>query len=351
MTQMGPFEIVDPIEPPDTPARGGLLESVPVIEPLGDAISGVESAEKALATVLQREPADGAMTPEEQDAWSADLARARDNLEAANRRVLDARRWENGGTYRPAGGCADANVWAPCSGETKNVDPTAPLVEWVPYTVYAGFTCSTWALTEQERIGHAETRLATRGGGPIEAELWKGTTAIAEDWPTPFLASPAAVKLTGPGETSPLPYAKAALSDAIRSCLGSHIPATIHVTPGLAELWKREHMIDAERRMIDGEERDVLVDILGNVIVAGAGYDGSSPTGTVDPTGQTVWAYATGPVVVRRGPVYLTPFDTPEAVDRQTNDITWRAERSAVAYFDPCCLFGINVDLCSTTCS
>ncbi len=40
-----------------------------------------------------------------------------------------------------------------------------------------------------------------------------------------------------------------------------------------------------------------------------------------------------------------------QAVDRQTNDITWMAERSASAAFDSCCLFGCRISLCDINCS
>lgn len=294
---MGPAQIVDPIV--GQASRGGLLSSVEVIE---------------------------------------------------GGKATEDRRWENGYTWRPLGGCGEAGFWAPCSGDTKPIDPSGPIVEVVPGTVYAGFKCSSWALTEEERIAHAETALYSMGGKQVEAELWTGAAAQAEGWPNPYLASPATVKLTVGTETSALIYAFASLVAAMRECQGD-IAGVIHATAATVLLWKAARIIEIETRQINGIEQDVLVDAFGNIVIGGAGYDGSSPDGTIDPSGRTAWAYATGPVEVRVGPTYIVPDNTAEALDRKTNDIEWRAERTAAAAFDPCCLYGINVDLCGTSCS
>jgi hypothetical protein len=226
----------------------------------------------------------------------------------------------------------------------KVVDPTVALVQGVPLTVYAGFTCSSVGLDEAERRVHADSRLAFRASQAVEGELWSGAVAQANGWPTPFLASPAATQLTTGAESSPLRHALGSLQDALRSCMGDEVAGVIHATPMTVSLWRAEYLVDVDD---DG----VIRDVFGNVIVGGAGYDGSAPDGSIDPSGQTVWAYASGPVRVMLGPVYMVPDTTGEALARSVNDITWRAERSATAMFDPCCLFGISVNLCSECCA
>lgn len=354
-TQIGPFEIIDPIIGP--PARGSLLGTVehfdPTVAPtatlhrieaeLDDARQRLSDVERTMADVLKdgvQEPPTGAAA----DTIRGEIAKLSDQREVAAVKVAESRRWENGATWRPLGGCAQADTWAQCSGVLKLVDPTAPLVEVVPFTVYAGFTCSTWALAEEERIAHAEIRLSARESQAIEEEMWKGSLAQANAWPNPFLAGPATTKLTAGASTSPYPYALGNLQDALAECLGSDLAGVIHAPRSTVTLWQSLHMVS---RGTDGRIRDLY----GNLIVAGGGYDGSSPSGVIDATGKTAWAYATGPVKVITGPVYITPDDTAEAVDRSTNDITWRAERTAIAAYDPCCVFGINVDRCATVCA
>lgn len=321
MAQLGPPAIIEPITGP--PARGGLLRSVTVEQPLETA------------------KADAAPDP------STGMAPVQLPPDAE----AEARRWEMGVEYRPLGGCAGVGVWAPCSGEMKLVDAAGPLVNGVPFTVYAGYKCSTWGLEEAERIAQAEARMNLRGGSAIEAELWKGTIAQAEGWDTPYLASPATQLLTSGSETSPLPFALAALQEAFRECYGSDYAGTVHAPTTTVSLWQKEHMVGPEIREVDGEQVEVLVDLYGNVVVAGGGYDGSSPTGDIDPTGRTSYAYITGPVKVLLGPVYFDPDHLVQAVARDVNDVIWIAERSAIALFDPCCVFGINVDNCSTCCA
>lgn len=328
-TQMGPSQVVDPIVAPEIPARGGLLLSVAVDEPTG-AFNPPEM------------PGDDQNPPTEEQRLAFDEA-----TRQFDQRVLESRRWENGYTWRPLGGCAEADTWAPCSGDEKVIDPTAPLVEVIPWTAYAGFTCSTWAIEEIERIAHAEIRLAARAGQAIELELWAGDIAQAMDYPNPYLASPAAVQLTHPGQVSALRHGLGNLQDAIRDCLGSEVPGVIHATPQTVALWASEHMVFDYP---DG----ILRDIFGNIVIGGAGYataEGEGPDGDVDPTGKTVWAYATGPVRAMLGPVYITPDDTGEALIRTTNDITWRAERTVSAAFDPCCLFANRISLCDINCN
>lgn len=347
---LGPSAIVEPIIGPR--AFGGLLASVDVVEPDLEAQKAVDNALDALKAAQEKL----AEQPKMNDDGYTDGTGAIESAEAAVERAeaalskallqqANSRRWENGYTYRPLGGCAEANVWANCSGEMKEVDPTSPLVAAFPFTVYAGFTCSTWGMEEEERIAHAQVRLGARESQAIENELWHGTLAAAEGWTTnPVLAGSATTALTTGSETSPLPYALASIQQALRECLGSDVAGTIHASAKAASLWMATYQIFREP---DG----IIRDLMGNVIVVGAGYDGSSPIGVVDPTGRTEWVYGTGPVRVFVGPVYLNPTETKEAVERSTNDITWRAERSASPHFDPCCLYGINVDLCSTTCS
>jgi hypothetical protein len=71
-----------------------------------------------------------------------------------------------------------------------------------------------------------------------------------------------------------------------------------------------------------------------------------------DASGRTEWAYATGPVIVRLGPVtYDVPDEIKDGIIRPTNDVVIRAERVASVQIDSCCLFAVNIDLCDDSCA
>lgn len=75
----------------------------------------------------------------------------------------------------------------------------------------------------------------------------------------------------------------------------------------------------------------------GAIVVPDAGYPGSGPDGTGDG-----WMYATGPVLVRLGPIAADTAPT-TTTDRSTNRRRVIAERMFAVTFDPCSLFAIQV--------
>jgi hypothetical protein len=91
-----------------------------------------------------------------------------------------------------------------------------------------------------------------------------------------------------------------------------------------------------------------LVTILGNIVVADSGYDGTGP-GNEAPSAGYAWIYATDLVTVRTDDPVLIPDTLAEALDRgqngQPNRITFRAERFAAATFDAGCHFACKVQL------
>lgn len=81
---------------------------------------------------------------------------------------------------------------------------------------------------------------------------------------------------------------------------------------------------------------NVLRTQTGAIVVADAGYDGSSPTGELEDDRR--WIYATGIVNHR-----LSDIDTRDFVDQRINRRTVVAERLFAAYFDPCTHYGLAV--------
>ena len=72
----------------------------------------------------------------------------------------------------------------------------------------------------------------------------------------------------------------------------------------------------------------------GTPVVVGDGYIGTKPDGTPALEDVEAYAYATGPVQVRRSEMFMLPENVSEALERQTNLITYRAERTYVVDWD-----------------
>lgn len=79
----------------------------------------------------------------------------------------------------------------------------------------------------------------------------------------------------------------------------------------------------------------------GNLVVAGQGYDGSSPAGAA-PAAGTSWIYATGAMFGFRTDVFVQPF--PGTFDRAENTVKKMAYRTYLFGFE-CCHLGALVTL------
>lgn len=94
-------------------------------------------------------------------------------------------------------------------------------------------------------------------------------------------------------------------------------------------------------------EGGVIRTTVGTLIVPDAGYvGGSQPTG--HPAGE--WIYATGPLDVRRSAVIVNPETPSQAVDRATNETTYRVERYYLIDWDTVLQAAVLVDRCQDGC-
>lgn len=139
---------------------------------------------------------------------------------------------------------------------------------------------------------------------------------------------------------SPGLYALAALQEHLAE-VGCGRRGMIHATRNAVTLWHRYGLVRREGPM--------LLDLYDNVVVPGAGYDGSGPDGEVA-TAETTWVYATGLLEVRRGPVTVVPGELAEALDRATNTVEWRAWRPVLVSWDGEVHAGIRMQLCELAC-
>lgn len=262
----------------------------------------------------------------------------------------DERRWEGGFSFLPNGCIGSHTVALICDengGDTKDVDTLPAVVSYDPFVVYTGAACSSLqGVGRNDLSARMVAALETSQGVAIEDELWTGTLGTANSAPNYFLAggSPNFENLSPLGsDVSPGFYALAALQEYLAHCAPAG-RGMIHAPVNVVTMWQRFNVVRLENNLI--------LDLYGNWIVAGSGYDGSDPDGQVDSTGETAWAYATGLVDVHLSQITLLPENGRliDALNRRDNSVEWRAERAAAAVFDGCCHAGIRVGICETAC-
>lgn len=260
-------------------------------------------------------------------------------IQAARDATADAggERWE-GGFGWDAESCSTGAAAVACDTTPDlllDPDDMPGAQAYTPFLVWDGHVCSAFGPTQEQREAKARRQLAVSQHRQVESEFWRGDLAQAESWDNPYLA--AAATDLAPGDTSPLVYGLAALEEALAGCTGQGL---IHVTTTTHTL-----LVAAQAVRLDG---NLWISPNGHIVVPGSGYDGSDPDGDVDATGATAWAYATSAVDVRLGTVLVSGGEA--SMQHRQNLLEVRAERPAAANFDPCCVFGIQVDLCRTFC-
>jgi hypothetical protein len=167
----------------------------------------------------------------------------------------------------------------------------------------------------------------------FEREFWAGTIEPGNQ----RLASPDAVSLNAGAATSP----SNALSLLEQAIADSGAAGVIHCTPRVATRWAHTGGLSAKGGR--------LVTPLGTTVVPGYGYPGTGPDGSDPGTGKS-WAYATGPVQLRRSKVTVLPDIAAEAILRPTNTVTITVERAYLSVRDECLHAAVQVDPCMTTC-
>lgn len=240
-------------------------------------------------------------------------------------------RWETGFTFSPDS-CGAAGVSDPCNVAARNIPARPGNEEGEPFIVWAGDKCSSIGFEAQDYAERARRLLEGCQSSQVALELWGGALAIAAGWPNRFLADSSADTLTN-GQADPVD-ALACLEQALGRC-GCGRQGMIHATPQLVTYWVAARVVSRE----GGQ----LTTALGTIVVSDGGYPGYGPGGPDDD--DSVWAYATGLVSVRLGPVAVVPGDFTDAVDQTDNTVEYYAERPASATWDGCCHFAVETDL------
>jgi hypothetical protein len=228
----------------------------------------------------------------------------------------------------------------PCAAGTMRVKAEGtdgPQPEFSSFTAYYPFTCSGIGLGNEAGAERARSRarelLVATEGFQVEQEL-----AIAPSDPTrPHFTTPGlATYPTGGPNTAVGPReAMSLLENAIGQTARAGL---IHTDPGTFMAWS------AWGELVETDGTRAYTH-RGTTVIVGDGYIGVTPGSAL--TADEGYAWATGPVRLTRDEIeVLGP--TAQVLNRETNEVTFRAERNYVAYWDTALLAGVRVDRSAT---
>jgi hypothetical protein len=213
-------------------------------------------------------------------------------------------------------GCSE--LWEPCSDGTyrvKSDESTQITQRFDSFVVYKSITCSAFGMSDLTELSRRATRVldATLSAG-VERALAEGVDGSSN----PFFGD-ANVTILNSGTAVPPRHAVSYLEQTIGLDCRRGI---IHMTPA---------SIAGLPAPFDDTE-GTLRTANGTPVVSGMGYQGIDTAALGTPGATQDWAFATLGVQVYLGPVQMT---TPkESLDREINEVTFRAEKYVLAVWD-----------------
>lgn len=224
----------------------------------------------------------------------------------------------------------EPSVWALCSSDgtsIKSEGGTIALPDFDSFTVYLTETCTARSVFDTKRDGETQDEYQARVQQQyLDRAL--ASFAAAESWAVekefagghllpgnPHLCDANADVLNSGAVTD----AKEALARLVNAVGETGQQGLIHATPATIVGWGEFYV---------RPEGGLLITMDGVPIVRGTGYIDQHPVGESQAGSGEDWAFATGPVDVRRTQVFVTPGDVSQALDRDNNTLTYRVERT-----------------------
>lgn len=258
-------------------------------------------------------------------------------------------RWLNGVAVYPYPNAVPEG-WDACAsgssqGEKSFGDALAP-PEFNALTLALPITCTSQQVPDEDAFkARAVAVLAATESYGVARELQSGSIFSSQ----PYLADGQGTFPNGDTATRP----NHALQILEKEIALSGRLGLIHCSPMLATALLGSGFVIKD---VTG----VIRTINGIVVIPDFGYaEGATPIGHADPGPTEEWAFATGPVDVRRSEIFTTPDTRAEALDRGTasgattgrpNTFTYRAERYYVASWDTAVQAAVLVDRCGVSC-
>lgn len=228
--------------------------------------------------------------------------------------------YEGIATYEPGvwpGTCFDAEAGS------LNLPSGAGVTQGLPFSVYAGVTCSVVGYTEEYILSRARAILKLGWQHGAEQALWSG-------------AGSSAPALTSAGTTAATGVSMTAAVGALEKYMGANYlgTAVIHAPRDAAAYLAEAHQIF--------ERGNQLQTALGSQFVFGGGYPNTAPGGGAAGA-NTIWMYATGLLTARRAEPFING-DLGASLNRATNVQNVFAEQPTVLTVDGP-IVAVSVDL------
>jgi hypothetical protein len=227
----------------------------------------------------------------------------------------NADRWEGGYAYRaplPGNIVRNTSQITGTTGASVGSNDQPATIETIPWTLEVVDSVSTFQRGVEDMEAHARRVMEGYTSYLLERELWSGEIRNADNLPNRVLASGGTTVLTG----TPTPQTAVALLVG-RVNRDGWPTVMIHAAK------------DVALRLPDGWRNQQTLTDHGFVVVGGAGYPGTGPTGQAGPN----WIYATPMVSYRLGPVEVNFGDTNAAMNRSSNTQNFRAMRVGATDF------------------
>lgn len=240
------------------------------------------------------------------------------------------------------GGSVDAyppgipEAWVPCqdgsSPDVKEIGEPFPEATFGPVTLYLPVTCTAAqsATRDAEFYARAVAAFEATESWRVEYVLSQGAPVAA--W-NPYLTDTNMVKLNANTPLSPM-QGLALLENAIQELTARE--GVIHADPATVTAWRASYLVD--------DDGPILRTGLNTPVATGGGYVGALPHGAGALTAAQSWAFASGPVIVRRDVLDPDKPTMAENLDHATNDYTVRVERHYLPVWDTVLQVGVLID-------
>jgi hypothetical protein len=227
------------------------------------------------------------------------------------------------------------STWAPCSEGTFRTKADAEgwdLPEFNAFTAYLPITCSTITAHSDGFEDRVRLAFAATESYAVARELANG---LAEPL-NPFLTDASLTILAGGNAVTPdvgLSYLEEAIGATGRKGVIMTTPAV-----GAAMNGSGGYLIELRSGKLMTTANDTPVALDG-------GFIGASPSLHAPLTAGQGWAFATGPIQVRRNnDINLIPGEIAQATDRSINEVTYFAERDYLVTWDTALQAGVLID-------
>jgi hypothetical protein len=226
-------------------------------------------------------------------------------------------------------------TWAPCSTGTFRTKADADgwdLPEFNSFTVYLPITCSSITAHSDGFEDRVRLALAATESFAVARELSRGTA----DPLNPFLCDANLAILAAGAAVTPdvgLSY----LEDAI-GATGKQ--GVILTTPAVGSSFNGSGGYG-----LDSKSGRLTTTANGTPVALDGGFIGASPSLHAPLVAGQAWAFATGPIQVRRNvDITIIPGEIAQATDRAINEVTFYAERDYLVTWDTALQAAVLVD-------